>query len=209
MIPTRIPFVALGASFFLTAALALSPVVAGACPGEKGAACACGKGAAEAHAEGHDAAGGCAGEAKAEDGKAAEMGHAGCGAAGEHASCGGGAGSPCTCAKAGAEGGGCACGGGCGEALAAPGTKPESNAGGSGSKQMAIIDPATGEIVEPTREQAEAAVADTAFPREAAGSPRQVAQPGGGVMVAFPKEHTSNAVATLDEAGKPHTACAE
>lgn len=83
-------------------------------------------------------------------------------------------------------------------------------AGAAGAAQRAVIDPATGQLVEPSAEQA-AAVAEAAPAASLAtpaGSPPQ-AHPveGGGVMATFPAHRASQASAHVDETGNAHANC--
>ena len=206
----------LAAAAVVTALFAFASGPARACPGQEGG-CACAKAAA---APGDaSAAGTCAGhEEKAEAGSCA--GHDEKAAAGDDAKA-------CACEHD--KDGKCACGAGCaanhgGKCEHAAGAK-EGGCGGcaacaaaaaaakgapAGEKLKAVIDPATGKLIEPSDDAAdEEGAAGVAASVGSENVAKEVQQPGGGVMVAAPAALTPKAEATIDDKGKAHTGCAE
>ncbi|MFN2426148.1 MAG: post-PEP-CTERM-1 domain-containing protein [Candidatus Binatia bacterium] len=209
----RSSFIALGRTICVSGLLALglvtfAPESAQACPNKEGA-CACGAACPAEHAGNCGAAaGGCAG--KDEKGACAcpagENGNcAKCGA-----DCGAKHGGECK-ASGGKAAGTCGCSG---AAAAATAPSGEAAMGGQagGADLRAVIDPLTGELVEPGKGDGEAPSAvvpeaDLSERSAASDAPRQVAVPGGGVMAPFPKERASHAVAKVNEEGHAHAGC--
>jgi hypothetical protein len=93
-----------------------------------------------------------------------------------------------------------------GAAAAAPNAdaKAASDAAKGQAHQVAVVDPATGQLTEPASGEEPAGSAPA---RAAAARPEQVAQPGGGVMAGFPADRAASAEATIDSSGAAHTDC--
>lgn len=224
---SRFPLVAAG--IVLAGLFAFASGSASACPGQEGE-CACKKAAAAAAAnDAHPA--GCTGhdgtpcgcdhdkDGKCECGDDCAQVHGGkCKHAGDKADK-----KPCACAP-GADGK-CACGadcaaghggeckhaaaakegscGSCGSCAGAAATAP------AGEKLKAAIDPATGQLVEPSDDAEDDTAPAAALSAGSAKVAKEVQQPGGGVMVAAPADAAPKAVATIDPKGAAHSSCAE
>lgn len=177
----RNTLLALGGAAFFSATLAWMPIPAGAC-GDKAENCPCGAACPSKQA------GACAGEAGCEEKAAAAC------------ACKGAAAAPAATGQP-AD----AAAGGCKHAeSASKGDKPAAH-------QHAVLDPATGQFVEPNHgeDHAGSTAPAASASANAAAAAAPVVQPGGGLMATVPAERANKAVATLDESGKPHTGCAE
>lgn len=179
----RLTLVSLGVASLLAIGLAISVPTVEACPGQDGD---------------------CAGKAKnAEAGeKAADCDCPDCAGKTENCEkcekCAAKKAAATPCGKA---DGSCACGKG---AAAKPETetddgKPESSTGAREAKQIAVLDPASGAVIAPTPEEAQAVAPATT--RRVAAAPPIVQHADGGVQAAFPADRESRVVASVDGNG--------
>lgn len=230
----RFPLAVVAAALF-----AFASGSAWACPGQEGG-CACAKAAEAAGAPGDAAAPSCAGhEEKAaagscagHDGQQADGAKAAGSCAGHDekaaaGSCAGHDQKACACDHD--KDGKCGCGagcaanhggkcehaagaaeGGCGGCAACAAAAAAAKGAPVGEKLKAVIDPATGKLVEPADDEpTDEGNADMASEAATGSLAKEVQQPGGGVMVAAPQNAMPKAVATIDGKGKANTGCAE
>lgn len=202
----RLTLVSLGVAGLFAIGLAISIPTAQACPGQDGD-CA---GAAKSAEAGEKAApcagksddcGGCkeceAKKAAAAGGeKAADCDCPDCEGKTENcAKCEKCAAKKAAATPCGKADGSCGCGkGAAAKPEAESDGKPESSAGDRDAKQIAVLDPATGVVVAPTAEQAQAVAPATA---RRAAAPPIVQHADGGVQAAFPANRESRVVASV------------
>lgn len=195
------------AAAFVASALALAPGLASACPGQEGG-CAEKAGCGGCEHAAADKADGAKADCKCDKAEGADCACKGDCPAKDGATCPHGDDKKaCDCGKDDAS---CPCKGDCpakkgGECPHANKGKAEGGCQGEGASQKAVIDPATGALVEPAHGEGAGVAAAPAA--RAADAPKEVPQPHGGTMAAFPKDRASHLVATVDASGAAHANC--
>lgn len=173
------------AAAIFTALFSLSGSRVWACPGQEGE-CACAKAAANTGAPADAAAAATQAGHDEKDAAGECSGHAENAKKGEKAAAGATEGKAPACAATAAK--------------VAP----------AGEKLKAVLDPATGKLIEPADDEpSDDGTTVTAARTAGKNVAKEVTQPGGGVMVAAPGDRTPKAVATIDAKGEAQTGCAE